>query len=69
MPEPDAPLATRMLAAGNMTANTAPFNVSGHPALSLPCGQQGALPIGAMLVGRHFDDGTLSRAAHAFETG
>jgi amidase len=69
MPEPDAPLALRMAAAGNMTANTAPFDVSGHPALSLPCGSEGALPIGAMLVGRHFEDGTLLRAAHAFETG
>jgi amidase len=69
MPEPDAPLALRMAAAGNMTANTAPFDVSGHPALSLPCGSDGALPIGAMLVGRHFEDGTLLRAAHAFETG
>jgi len=66
MPQPDAPLALRMIAAGNMTANTAAFNVSGHPALSLPCGREGALPIGAMLVGRHFEDGTLLRAAHAY---
>jgi len=67
LPAPDAPLAIRLMAAGNMTANTAAFNVSGHPALSLPCGQEGSLPIGAMLVGRHFEDGTLLRAAHAFE--
>jgi amidase len=68
MPAPDAPLGTRLQAAGNMTANTAAFNISGHPALSLPCGAEGALPIGAMLVGRHFEDGALLRAAHAFET-
>ena len=68
LPAADAPLALRMAAAGNMTANTAAFDVSGHPALSLPCGSEGQLPIGAMLVGRHFDDGTLLRAAHAFET-
>jgi amidase len=69
LPASDAPLAVRMAAAGNMTANTAAFDVSGHPALSLPCGSEGPLPIGAMLVGRHFDDGTLLRAAHAFEVG
>ncbi len=69
MPEPDAPLALRLQATQNMTENTAPFNVSGHPALSLPCGNEGALPIGAMLVGRHFEDGSLLRAAHAFESG
>ena len=67
LPAPDAPLAVQLAAAGNMTANTAPFNVSGHPALSLPCGVEGVLPIGAMLVARHFEDGTLLRAAHAFE--
>ena len=67
LPAPDAPLAVRLAAAGNMTSNTAAFNVSGHPALSLPCGKAGALPNGAMLVGRHFEDGTLLRAAHAFE--
>ena len=74
LPEPNAPLVDRMMAAGDMTANTSPFNVSGHPALSLPCGNTGstenpgALPIGAMLVGRHFEDGTLLRAAHAYES-
>jgi amidase len=69
LPAADAPLAVRMAAAGNMTANTAAFDVSGHPAISLPCGSAGALPIGAMLVGRHFDDGSVLRAAHAFEVG
>jgi amidase len=52
----------------DMLANTAPFDMSGHPAISVPCGKASdGLPIGMMLVGRHFDDATVLRAAHAFE--
>ena len=52
----------------DMLANTAPFDMSGHPAISVPCGKtSGGLPVGLMLVGRRFDDATVLRAAHAFE--
>ncbi len=51
----------------NMLANTAPFNFTGHPSLSVPCGKSNGLPVGLMLSGRHFEDGTLLRVAHAFE--
>ena len=51
----------------NMLANTAPFNMTGHPSLSVPCGKSNGLPVGMMLTGSHFDDGTLLRVAHAFE--
>ena len=48
--------------------NTAPFNITGHPAISVPCGLgEGERPIGLMLVGRHFDELTVYRAAHAYE--
>ena len=47
--------------------NTPPFNLTHHPALSLPCGKVDGLPIGAMLVAKHFDETTIYRAAHAFE--
>jgi amidase len=47
--------------------NTAPFNVSGHPAISVPCAKIDGLPIGMMLIGRWFDEATLYRAAAAFE--
>lgn len=44
------------------------FNLSGHPALSLPCGFTAAgLPIGMQLAGRYFDEATLFRIAHAYE--
>jgi amidase len=47
--------------------NTSPFNVSGHPAISIPCGVSEGRPIGMMLVGRHFAEATIYRAAFAFE--
>jgi amidase len=49
------------------SANACQFNVTGHPAISIPCGTGGGLPVGMMLVGKHFDELTLYRAAHAFE--
>jgi amidase len=51
----------------NMLANTAPFNVTGHPSLSIPCAKSNGLPVGLMLTGRHFEEATLLRAAHVFE--
>ncbi len=47
---------------------TCPFNLTGQPAISLPCGfdSQG-LPIGLQIVGRPFDEETVLRVAHAYE--
>jgi amidase len=53
-------------ALGNLH-NTAPFDVTGNPALSVPCGPGDAMPIGMMFVGRHFDDATVLRAGHAWQ--
>jgi amidase len=50
-----------------MISNTAPFDITHHPAMSLPCGLADGLPVGLMLIGRHFDEPTIYRAAHAFE--
>jgi amidase len=49
------------------TRNTCPFNVTGHPAISLPCGVEDGRPIGMMLVARHHAESTIYRAAAAFE--
>jgi amidase len=54
-------------ALGNLH-NTAPFDVTGNPALSVPCGTSDGLPVGAMFVGRHFDDATVLRAGHAYQS-
>jgi amidase len=51
-----------------MTPNTAAFNVTGHPALTVPCALSEGLPVGMMLVGRPFEESTLLRVGHAFET-
>ena len=47
---------------------TIPVNLAGVPGLSLPCGlsQQG-LPLGLQIIGKHFDESTIYRVAHAFE--
>jgi amidase len=52
----------------NMLPNTAPFDVTGHPALSVPCGTADGLPVGLMFVGERFDDAAVLDAGHAFET-
>jgi amidase len=51
----------------NMNRNTAPFCATGHPAITVPCGLSEGLPVGLMLIGRHHDEATIFRAAHAFE--
>jgi amidase len=54
-------------AALNMLTNTAPFDCSGHPAMSVPCAMNNGLPIGMMLIGKRYDDASVIQAAHAFE--
>lgn len=49
--------------------HTVPVNIAGIPALSLPCGVDGAgLPVGAQLMGPALAEPTLYRAGHALET-
>lgn len=49
-------------------SNTKPFNATGHPATSVPCGwTTNDLPVGLMLVGARFDDATSLRVAHAYQ--
>ena len=67
IPSPEAPLNTVIDLALNMQANTCPFDVSGHPAFTVPCGRAGGLPIGLMLVGRHFEETTLIQLAATIE--
>ena len=67
LPAPDAPILERFQRAIEMTGNTQPFDVTHHPALSVPCGKVDGLPVGMMLCGRHYAEETLYRAAYAFE--
>lgn len=67
IPPPGSPLALIIQRAFEMIANTAPFDVTGHPAMSIPCGLAQGLPVGAMLIGKHWQESTIYRAAYAFE--
>jgi amidase len=67
LPPPGAGIRETWDAALNMNRNTAPFCATGHPSLTLPCGWIGHLPVGLMLVGRHWEESNLYRAALALE--
>ena len=47
--------------------NTGPFNVTGHPALSINAGFSDGLPVGMMIVGKKFDEPTVLNVAFAYE--
>lgn len=66
LPDADAPLALYLQRAFEMIPNTAPFNATGHPAMSLPCDMSDGLPVGAMLVGKHWDEKTIYQVADAY---
>ncbi|TMD13488.1 MAG: amidase [Chloroflexi bacterium] len=67
LPGPDTGFAERIVLAIGMIFNTCPFDVSGHPAMSVPCAVSGNLPIGMMLIGRYWEEATVLRLAHTFE--
>ncbi len=67
LPAPNCSREEYVKRALEMIPNTCPFDVTGHPALTVNCGMSGGLPVGMMLVGRHWEDGTVLRAGHAFE--
>jgi amidase len=67
MPEPGAPREEVVSRALEMITNTAPFDISHHPAMAVPCGMNEGLPVSMMLVGRHWDEPTIYRVAYAFE--
>lgn len=67
LPGPGAGRSELVAAAFAPTSNTQPFNLTHHPALSIPCGTHAERPIGLMLIGRAWSEATLYRAAHAFE--
>ena len=68
-------LANRVQAGGRtvgtvtaLTQYTRAYNITGFPAVSVPCGfSESGLPIGLQLAGRPFDDVTVLKAAHAYE--
>jgi amidase len=67
LPPPDAPPAVIMGCALDMVGNTAPFDATGHPSLSVPAGMSDGLPVGIMFTGRYGEDDVVLRAGHVFE--
>jgi amidase len=67
MPPSQATFAEMLAVALPMIGNTAALNASGHPAISVPVALRNGLPVGMMLVGRHFQDAVTLRAAAGLE--
>jgi amidase len=65
-PEASATLADYLTHGFEPLTNTAPFDATGHPALSIPCAMREGLPVGAMFIGKHFDEMTVYQAADAY---
>ena len=67
IPSPDASREEYTARALEMIANTCPFDVTGHPAITVPCGMSEGLPVGMMLVGPMGQDATVQRAADVYQ--
>ena len=65
MPEDDR--TEHIAQALNMVHNTAAFDLTGHPSISVPVNGVSGMPVGLMLTGRQFDDATVLRVAHAYQ--
>ena len=46
---------------------TVPANLAGIPGISVPCGFVDGLPVGLQILGKHFDEATVLRVAHAYQ--
>lgn len=62
-----AGVAERFARGRAVMANTAVFNLSGHPALSMPAASAHGLPVGVQIVGRKFSDYDLLNMAAVYE--
>ena len=67
LPQKVASREEKIARASEMNPNNCPFNVTGHPVMTVPCGLSEGLPVGMMLVGRRGEDAMVLRAAYAFE--
>jgi aspartyl-tRNA(Asn)/glutamyl-tRNA(Gln) amidotransferase subunit A len=62
---PGTPLPPELLQLPKLTR---PFNLTGHPVISVPCAfTPSGLPVGMQIVGNAFDEGMILRVAHAYE--
>ena len=52
---------------GALTQYTRPFNLTGYPALTVPCGFSDGLPVGLQMAARPFEEATALNAGHAYQ--
>jgi aspartyl-tRNA(Asn)/glutamyl-tRNA(Gln) amidotransferase subunit A len=68
IPAPEIAGTVAIEAARQLTRFTSPFNLTGLPVLSVPCGSAGnGLPLGLQIVSKHWGEVQLLQAGHAFE--
>ncbi|MGH3279071.1 MAG: amidase [Trebonia sp.] len=68
IPSGSASLEEVLAVTAGLMPNTCPFDVTGHPATSVPAGlSDDGLPVGLMIVGRHLADDMCLRVAHAYQ--
>ncbi|MEN3282050.1 MAG: amidase [Solirubrobacteraceae bacterium] len=65
--EPDLSIAAQVRRGARMIDNTTPFNLTGHPSLSIPAARVDALPLGVMLTASHWSDARLLALARTYE--
>jgi Asp-tRNA(Asn)/Glu-tRNA(Gln) amidotransferase A subunit family amidase len=63
----DPDTGTYFATALGMIQNTSPFDCTHHPAMNVPIAKSDGLPIGMMLIGKHYDDDKVLKAAYAIE--
>jgi amidase len=68
IPPADAPIEEYVARALEMLCNTAPFDVTGHPAISVPAEVDDDRPIGMMIVGKRWDEKGVLTFARAYES-
>ncbi|MGH2404770.1 MAG: amidase family protein, partial [bacterium] len=68
LPYPAFTVETQQAGPPDSSWGTRQFNLSGHPAVSIPCGFTSAgLPVGMQIAAKAFDEAMLFRVAHAYE--
>jgi amidase len=64
---PDSPISEHVRRGYSMAQNTAVFDATGHPAISIPAAEADGLPVGVMLVAPHREDARLLSIARTYE--